>query len=86
MRTINQCLAGLKLHTQQPRLIAKADVKQYITTHERTEGATADDGKYGDISSTRVDDDPTSLTSFSNSAKHPALTQSSDDTLVDKSS
>ena len=64
MKRTNQRLAGLQRKAQQPRLVAEADVKLDIKTRERVEGAAADDEKYGEISSARVDDDPMRLTSF----------------------
>ena len=42
----------------------KADINLDMKTHERTEGTVADDEKYGDISSARVDDDIMRFISF----------------------
>ena len=53
-------------------------------TQERTEGAAVDDQKSGDISSARVDDNPTTLTSFGNLPKPPALTEFIHNALVDE--
>ena len=64
MSRTNQRLAGLQLQDQQPRFAKKADVRPDMKTRACMEGATADDEKYLDISSTRFDDDPMRLTSF----------------------
>ena len=80
---INQCLAGLQLQAQQPRLVAKEGVKQGMKTPERKENAAAGAEKFGDvISSVRADDDAMSWTSFGKTAKRLALTKYSDDFLV----
>ena len=67
-------LAGLQHEPQQSRLAGIADVKLDMKTRERMESTAAENDKYGDISSARVDDDPTSLTSFRNLAKPLAST------------
>ena len=64
MGKTNQRLAGRQQEAQHPRLAATADVKQDTETLERMEGAAADDDKNEDISSARVDYDPTHLVSF----------------------
>ena len=84
MRTTVQCLAELQLQAQQLCFAANEDEEQDMKTPERTEGAAVDDKKYWDISSARVDDNPTSLTSFGNLPKPPALTEIIDNALVDE--
>ena len=49
----NQRLAGLQHETHQPRLAAKADVKQDKNSRERKEGVTLSDERFGDISSVK---------------------------------
>ena len=60
----NQRLAGLQYQAQQPNLPVEADIKPDTKTQKLLEGAAADDDKYGDTSSARVDDDSIRLTSF----------------------
>ena len=57
-----------------------------MITREPKGGAAADDEKNEDISSARVDDDPMRLTSFGDQefTEPSALSEFSDDTLVDK--
>ena len=57
-----------------------------MKARERMEGAAADNEKYGDISSARVNDDPMRLTSFDDqeTTEPPALSECSDDALVDE--
>ena len=80
----NQCLAGLQHQSQQPHLAVDAEVRPGPTTRERTEGAAADEEKYGDISSSRVDDDPMHLTSFDDLAQSSGLPVCRDDALVNE--
>ena len=70
MRATSQCLAELQHGAQQPRLTTEADVEPDTKTRKRTENAAADQAKN---SSARVDDGPTSLTSFGMIAESPAL-------------
>ena len=65
-------LAGLEHEVQQSCLATEADARIVKKTRKRTEGAAADRVKNGDNSSARLDDDPTSLTSFGNIAEPPA--------------
>ena len=60
----NQHLAGLQHQAQQPRLSAEADVHSDTKIRKRMEDAATVEDKYGDTLSARVDNDPTSLTSF----------------------
>ena len=57
-----------------------------MTTRELMKDAAADDEKYRDISSARVDNDPMRLTSFRDqeSTEPSALSEYSDDALVDE--
>ena len=77
----------LMRQVQQPRLAAKADVKQSLKNRAREEDA-AEDEKFGDISSVEVevDNDPMSQTSFSDRefAQPSAPAKCSDDALVDQ--
>ena len=73
MRVARQRLAGLAHEALQLCLAKEADVESDTKTRRRTEGASAADRvKSGDISSTRVDGGPTSLTSFGLIAEPPA--------------
>ena len=65
MRAKNQRLADLQHGAQQPRFATEAGVEPDMKTRNRTEGAAADQARNEDSSSARVDDGPTSLTSFS---------------------
>ena len=70
----NQRLAGLEHGARQPRLATEADVELDTKTRKRTKDASAVDRvKNGNNSSAKVDDGPTSLTSFSMIAKPPSL-------------
>ena len=61
----NQRLASdLQHDARQPRLATESDEETDTKTSKRTEGAAAENGKNGDISSATVDDGPTSLTRF----------------------
>ena len=82
----NQQLAALQHEAQQPRFAPKSDVKLDMTTCVRMKGAAADDEKYRDISSARVDDDSMRLTSFRDQefTEPSALSKYSDDALVDE--
>ena len=65
----------------------KADVKPYMKTHERMESTAADDERYGDISSARVDDDRIRLTSFGDekfTKRSSAAEKGIGDALVDE--
>ena len=57
-----------------------------MKTREGMEGVVADNEKYEDISSARVDDDPMRLTSFGDqeSTESLALSECRDDALVDE--
>ena len=66
MRVTNQRVAKLQHQVQQPRLATEADVRPDTKTLEHTKSAEVDEEKYGDISSARVDDNPTTLTNFAN--------------------
>ena len=73
MRVTNQRLAGLEHDARQVCLAKEADVEPDTKTRRHTEGASAADRvKSDDISSTRVDGGPTSLTSFGLIAKPQA--------------
>ena len=63
-RETKQRLADLQYEARQPRLNAEADVQPDPKTCKRTEGAAADRSKHGDSSFARVNDGPTSLTTF----------------------
>ena len=65
-------LAGLQHQVQQSRLATETDAKTAKKTRKRTEGAAAYGVKNEDNSSARLDDGPTSLTSFGNIAEPPA--------------
>ena len=81
----NQHLTGPQHETQKPRLAVKADVNLDMKTQERMEGTAADDEKYGDISSARVDDDLMRLISFGGqnlTEPSVAFTVSNDGALV----
>ena len=78
----NQRLAGLQHLAQQPRLATEADVETNTKTRKCTEGAATDRAKHGDTSSTRVEDGPTSQTSFGDDIKPPDLPICRDDALV----
>ena len=65
-------LAGLQHQVQQLRLATEADAKTVKKTRKRTEGAAAYGVKNENNSSARLDDGPTSLTSFGNIAEPPA--------------
>ena len=72
LKATNQRLANLQHRAQQPRLAMKADLKSDMKTRKRTEGAAATDrAKHGECYSTRVDNGPTSLTSFGKIAEPP---------------
>ena len=67
LRATNQRLTGFEYKARQRRLATEGDVKTDKTTCKRTEGAAAADrAKHNGNSSSarRVDDGPTSLTSF----------------------
>ena len=80
----SQRLAGLQLQAQQPRLAAKADVKQDKNTHDRKKGVAPDE-RYRDLSSVRIAD-PMSQASFGDEefTEPSALTKCSDGALVDE--
>ena len=88
MRAKNHRLAGLEHEARQPRLAMEADVETDKKTGKRTEGATSTDrAKHsGDSSSTRrVDNGPTSLTSFGKIAEPPLAPETCiGDALVNK--
>ena len=77
-------LAGLQRLAQQPRLTAEADVRPDTKTRERTESVAADDYNYGDISSAKVEENPTSLTNFGNIAEPLAPIKCIGDALVNQ--
>ena len=84
----DQRLAGFKLEARQPRLATEANVEPGKKTRKRTEGAVAaDQAKHKRDSSSvkRVDDGPTSLTSFGKIAESPlAAEKCIGDILVNK--
>ena len=87
LRATNQPVAGLKHEARQPRLAAEADVETDKKARKRTEGAAAADrAKHtGDSSSAkRVDDGPTSLTSFGKVVEPSPARPCRNDALVDK--
>ena len=71
VRVTDQRLAELQHEAQQPRLATEADVESDMKTRKRTKDAAAVREKHGDSSSTRVDDGPTSVTSFGMIAEPP---------------
>ena len=83
----NQLMVDLQRETRQPHLATEADVELDTKTRKRMEGAAAADrAKYGESVSARVDDGPTSLTSFGTIAKPlvKAPEKFIDDALVHK--
>ena len=85
MRASSQRLADLLHGAQQPRLAMEADVETDKKTRKRTEDAAANRMKNGGSSSARIDDGPTSLTSFGMIAKFLLMTPEKciGDVLVD---
>ena len=72
MRDETQRFAGLQHEARQTRLATEADVEPDTKTRKRTEDDAADRVMNGGSSSARrVDDGPTSLTSFSKIAEPP---------------
>ena len=84
MRATEQRSANLEPDALEPRLAMEADIATDTKTHNRMEDAEADQAKNGNsCSAKRVEDGPTSLTSFGMEAEPPALPRW-DDVLVDK--
>ena len=85
MRVITQRLAGLEHEARQPRLAPEVDVEPDTKTRKRTEGASVEDPvKNGDSFSAKVEDDPTSLTSFGMTAEPPGPEKCIGDVLANK--
>ena len=84
MRAARQRLAGLDYEARQSRLATEVDVERDVKTRKRTENAATNRVVSGDSSSAKkVDNGPTSLTSFGMIAKSPTL-PCKDDARVDK--
>ena len=64
MRSTNQHLEGLQHEAREPRLASETGLESDTKTSKCMKVAAADRAQNGDSSSARVDDGPTSLTSF----------------------
>ena len=84
MGVTNQRFPSLKHKARQSRLATEADVEPGTKTHKSTEDAAADGAMNRDSSSARVNDDPTSSTSFRMIADPITFPIFMDDALVDK--